>query len=280
MKQKIALVDIDQCLISNRDSEYNENLLGFLEEGKYDQIWLISGRTTQDLIMHVLKDKPEQDQTWKMQLLINIEKQLTQRFSVKFRGISTPHDHVLQTTPGTGREKYKALEQQLNNINNHVEFRANNESRFIEDENIVMQLVLSDDTEKKGQTQHLLNYIATTQELQNTEIDFFDDKDNNLKNVMDTLKFNDIQTVRGYLTDISVSSGMPDLKYPPPQHKVGLRSHPTTQHHAERAQTAARYINKSSLAAGLVAIASCTGIGYQQLINNQRSTNSKDTNHR
>jgi hypothetical protein len=201
--KKIAFVDIDMCLISNEKSSYNHKLISYLKDNNFDEVWLLTGRTTQDLWCHVLNKENVTDEQWKMQLLRNINIFLGSELGECFKGISTPHDHEKKSRPGEGRsvqddrgESYDNRESLL--LNDTLPLSAHS---FGTDEDLIMNLMMSNDTTKSGQIKYLLNHI--NKDNIPLSIEVFDDKEDNLISIRQTLqKTNYIQHIRLHKTDI------------------------------------------------------------------------------
>lgn len=170
----VAFVDIDDCLISNKTSQYNTALIERLKT--YDRVYLVTGRTIGDIRQHVMQ-KGNPHEGWKDQLLMNVPGILEKR-GLKIAGIATPHDqfadietagHRISTlefaehTPeqlSGAKAAYVAAEKQLNDSSGEplVEF-----SRLsVRDDYVPMQLAFEGDTEKRGQLTHLVKNIRNS----------------------------------------------------------------------------------------------------------------------
>jgi hypothetical protein len=98
---KIAFVDCDNCLISSSTGEFNAALLQQLQEGGYDEIWVMTGRTISGT-GRIQREAGETD--WTMQLLQNVSSKLNGELGVEFKGIATPYDHLIRHASIDGME--------------------------------------------------------------------------------------------------------------------------------------------------------------------------------
>ncbi|MCH9755813.1 MAG: hypothetical protein K0U37_01305 [Gammaproteobacteria bacterium] len=203
---KIAFVDVDMTLVNNQTSAYNDTLIHFLASEAFSQVYLVTGRNTNDFWQHVLQmgEKPE---NWRKQLLSNIKLLLEQR-EINLAGISTPYDHYLRTEPssqfnitqaGDAAEQFYLrferiisdyrdelincvlLTQEFNQItggNRYVEFPGGEANQTLTNA-LPMYLAMTGDTEKRGQFQCLLERVTTETE-DNLDVFYFDDKPENL----------------------------------------------------------------------------------------------------
>jgi len=216
MVKKIALVDIDNCLISNKTSDYNEELIKHLLQQKFNGIYLVTGRTSSDIHLHVLQGgNPSGD--WQGQLLTKIPDNL-KKLDLQINGITTPHDVVRQNPDGSIIEnngvhvaltdescKYLQLEKKLlslqkNDISNIV--KVSREERFDESD-IVTHLVIKNDTEKRGQILNLLDNLELRVEEEDCEFEIFDDKRENLESIARVLKDKGFKSVKSRHVDFS-----------------------------------------------------------------------------
>ena len=213
---RIAFLDVDQTLVDNQSSAYNENLIHFIAKHHFDQVYLVTGRNTNDFWQHVLQSgknlqSGNNHSKWRKQLLYSVVKNLHDR-GINVVGISTPYDHYLnQTTTGDSTSNlirvakagdaaelfYMPFERTIARLKDS-ELNANrllNEFRnqtggdiynngFGENTNLAealpMYLAAIDDTEKKGQFTYLLKRVEAANKG-NLEIFFFDDKPENLQ---------------------------------------------------------------------------------------------------
>lgn len=204
----IALLDVDMTLVDNGTSEYNNNLIEFLKQSNFKDVYLVTGRNTNDLWQHVLQ-KGRFPNQWRRQLLHNICAHLVSE-GIQVAGVSTPYDHYLHNTQEASsmfhvkqageffKYFYGVVEK---NIEQSCETMINanllvEEGRKItgdmlfpdglgdleEDITYAMNtyLMVTNDCEKKGQLEFLFKQI---EERNNDELNlfFFDDKIENLQ---------------------------------------------------------------------------------------------------
>ena len=205
---KIAFLDVDQTLVDNHSSEYNENLINFLIEHEFDEVYLVTGRNTNDFWQHVLQrgNKPN---NWRAQLLCNVVDNLRAR-EINVVGVSTPYDHYLKKTASdfvqpeiiksgdSAEQIYMPFEQKISALNDseitaqvlHRQFSALTGGDIYENglgekssltDALPMYLAVIQDTEKKGQFGFLLERVEAENEG-NLDVFFFDDKPENLDN--------------------------------------------------------------------------------------------------
>jgi hypothetical protein len=177
----VALIDIDNCFVSNDTSEINLELIQHLKSKRYHKIWFFSGRNGNDSWQHVLKrGKPHPD--WKNQLICNLLKQCQEQ-GIHIDGVSLPYDHVFKCEPGQGYKTYRLaeLESKLDKAKGDAGelMSAIQNTTAKTDEEMCLQLALSGDYSKEGQARYLLASFDT----HTMTIDYFDDKKDNLEAV-------------------------------------------------------------------------------------------------
>jgi len=212
---RIALLDVDMTLVDNTTSCYNEGLLEYLSSNPFDKVYLVTGRNTNEFWQHVLKMgvKPV---GWRDQLLFNVIDKL-KHCGIPILGASTPYDHYLSKEPGgpqldgsqtlmfkidkagdAAEQFYMPFEKEIASYsdelvtqsllidtfarmtggNRFVAFPGGEANEALVD-SLPMYLALTDDTEKRGQIQFLLERICAENEGA-LQIVFFDDKNENL----------------------------------------------------------------------------------------------------
>lgn len=204
---KIAFLDVDQTLVDNHSSIYNENLIQFLVTYPFDEVYLVTGRNTNDFWQHVLQmgKKPN---NWRQQLLYQVVENLKNR-GINVVAVSTPYDHYLNKTTshwqqqigqaGDAAEKiYIPFEREISALSDtqitagvlNQRFNQKTGGEIYNDglggktsltEALPMYLAATNDTEKKGQFEFLLKRIAAKNPQGNLNIYFFDDKEENLR---------------------------------------------------------------------------------------------------
>jgi hypothetical protein len=203
---KIAFLDVDMTLVDNHTSEYNENLIKFLQDAQFDQVYLVTGRNVNDFWQHVLQlgKKP---QNWRQQLLFNVVDYLKSK-NIRVAGVSTPYDHYLSRTQsaleqhaveqaGDAAEKlYMPFEREIAALKDEEITKDVLCARFSsltggvrypnglgENEELTSALptylAMTGDTEKKGQFEFLLEHVKHKSDGP-MEFFFFDDKPENL----------------------------------------------------------------------------------------------------
>lgn len=218
MGKRVAFLDVDMTLIDNKNSEYNEGLLRFLTENKFDQVYLVTGRNVNDLWQHVLQQgkKPEH---WTKQLLCHVVEQLEQR-GIPVTAISTPYDHYLAANPGpkifsiekagdSALQFYLAFEKKIETLPLSsltlssllsVFSKLTGGAQYVEDPfdpsskvelalALPTYLAMTGDTEKRGQFEFLLERVLNENEGP-LEVFFFDDKPENLATAQQLFKTN------------------------------------------------------------------------------------------
>ena len=206
--KKIAFLDVDMTLINNKNSQYNEGLLSFLSENKFDQVYLVTGRNVNDLWQHVLQ-LGKSHQNWRSQLLCNVVETL-KKHGIQVTGISTPYDHYLAANPGpkkfsitksgdSAEQFYMAFEAKIGKLedeaikpptllklfsimtggSHYQEDPFNPDSKSELALALPTYLAMAGDTEKRGQFEFLLERVLMENEG-DLEILFFDDKAENL----------------------------------------------------------------------------------------------------
>jgi hypothetical protein len=191
-EKKIALVDIDNCFVSNETSELNQELIKLLKDGKYSEIWFFSGRNGNDSWQHVLK-RGFPHKNWKDQLIASI---LTacQTMKLNITGVSLPYDHVYECGAGKGYKQYKLADLEAKMLSSSTLPSVSMLSLITQttsdtDEDMCLQLALRDDTSKVGQATYLLNHLFESYP-EGFEVDYFDDKKENLDSVANTVAKN------------------------------------------------------------------------------------------
>ena len=191
IKTKVALVDADNCLVSNETGGMNQNLINYLLKGKFDHIWIFSGRNGLDTWRHVLKmGKPIP--AWKTQLLINM-KNILESKGLILSGMSLPYDHVFQHKCGDGYRicKLEQLESMLRLLDPFDKSKALKMIKNVTaemDEEMQMQLAISGDMSKKGQVKYFADNVLNKLNSEDIEISLFDDLKENLQTVSTYIK--------------------------------------------------------------------------------------------
>ena len=197
---KIALVDIDETLVRNSDSAINEELIARLRDGGYDQVWLFTGRLVSEVHRHVMRmGQQPPPQGWQDQLTVNLVRRLEEA-GIRVAGVSTPADHgrpclesyetnTDKTAPHQPGEGWKstgllAYEEELLLNSRKDEAEKRNVGGIAQrhsdtGERITQQLAYDEDMEKAGQVKHLLSNVVWPVR-ERLDIDFFDDKPENL----------------------------------------------------------------------------------------------------
>lgn len=207
--KKIALLDIDMTIVDNITSEFNINLIKFLQEQQINEVYLVTGRNISDLWQHILQKGKIKNNDWKQQLLPNVVLKL-QKESLAVMAVSTPYDHYLCQEPGKsifnveksgdaarlfylsfeaeiGLHEYSEIDaellcsvfDELTGGNCYAEMPDSSPNQLLRNA-LGMYLAITDDTEKKGQLNFLLNQIENTAS-EEVELFFFDDKPENIR---------------------------------------------------------------------------------------------------
>lgn len=208
-KTKIAFLDVDQTLVDNRSSEYNENLIHYLNTHQFDEVYLVTGRNTNDFWQHVLH-MGRIPPNWRDQLLCNVVRNLKDR-GINVVGVSTPYDHYIMekaaeaapelwskiSKSGDFAEQiYMPFEETISALSDsevtlntlHKKFGYLTKGDIYDSpfgdkcsltEALLSHLVMTEDTEKKGQFELLLQRVEAEHEGE-LEVFFFDDKPENL----------------------------------------------------------------------------------------------------
>lgn len=185
---KLALIDIDNCLVANVNSALNIDLVTKVRDEECDAIWLFSGRNGTDMWRHVLRmGHPPPD--WQSQLIFRLMERLDQE-GVHIDGVSLPYDHVYGLPPGTGYTE-KGLAQVEREIASVLTGSYSEIERIISnklagvDEHMLMELAITDDMKKEGQIKHLFKHIFASRPDDDTQYNviFYDDLRDNLEAV-------------------------------------------------------------------------------------------------
>ena len=163
--RKIALLDVDNTLVSNKTSEFNHILLNELKNNNLDEVWLFSGRTGLETYHNIITSLSNPTKNWHKQLIFSVMTYLEEEYDLNVRGAILPYDHYFNLQSGDGYlEKglrdievlvlgegeepspsifYKALSENLSNI----------------DEEMALNLILNEDTTKTLQFLHFLKNL-------------------------------------------------------------------------------------------------------------------------
>jgi hypothetical protein len=210
IKMRIALVDVDDCLVCNATGAINHELIARLsgdgsdEKGEtFDAVWLFSGRNALDMWRHIMRFGQQTHRAvWMPQLLTRVRDEL-EAGGVRVAGISLPYDKVFGWAPGDGYAKsgLAALEQTFIDDANADDsaddstdnadaaavtspaFRMNQILVRIKttmadvDDGMMLQLAMSGDMNKCGQLGHFVKSLIANAKV---TLVYFDDRTDNL----------------------------------------------------------------------------------------------------